>query len=727
MRKIFNSAPLTPVCAILVLLILLGSSCSSSKRLSKLSYKYAMMGVENKIELFVYNKIINVDNDTKENNISAIEVEKESEEEEIKGIEIDTTGNLFYSYEDGIKLKEVFITEPKSKISNPTTIGNITVPFTVSVPDGLISEKMTMKLHPRVYIRQNKKETLNFPIEDITILGEDNNKGTDTVLSDSIEVIASQYPGLDRVYIGFSGDIYEDTAHICNFIMPERLEYPVISTSNLADTTEMVYDYMMKLRKANHGAKYSIEFAKNSAILSPNFGNNAQIIADIKEKLDALMKDAEFDLDSIAISATSSPEGAIAVNTKFSEKRTIAISDYFKTYIDSRAKYFKQRADSLRKCLNEEISSLNEAFGEGFISKEDLDYLLDSLKKVLAKTELPTINFKITPIAENWDDLYSLVAEDSVMTEQEKELFYETYEKFNNPDERETTMKKHSYYNYMSKELYPKLRVVKFDFHMHRKGLEHDTVWIAVPSEIYKEGVKALKEYDFEKAEQILKNYPSYNAAVCFIVRHKPFQALQILESPSMQIDFEHYKALRDSLTLIHVKQIHDSVQVPINVMPQIEEAKKEMDRAAKIEFLKAKAYIMRGGEENLNKALDSYLFILRMDKLNGLYNVALTGEKDIRGGVFGSSTYFDYTTRIDEYVQFLPEITTSKGSFSKIIDKYLEEITLQINKEEVKYYRPEKLAEYNEIRQAYLGMGYTPDIVDQIIFLGIDPPVIEN
>lgn len=720
MRKIFNSAPLTPVCAILVLLILLGSSCSSSKRLSKLSYKYAMMGVENKIELFAYNKI-NVDNDTKENNIFAIEVEKESEEEEIKGIEIDTTGNLFYSYEDGIKLKEVFITEPKSKISNPTTIGNITVPFTVSVPDGLISEKMTMKLHPKVYIRQNKKETLNFPIEDITILGEDNNKGTDTVVSDSIEVIASQYPGLDRVYIGFSGDIYEDTAHICNFIMPERLEYPVISTSNLADTTEIVYDYIMKLRKANHGAKYSIEFAKNSAILSPNFGNNDQIIADIKEKLDALMEDAEFDLDSIVVSATSSPEGAISVNQRFSGQRSDAVSKYFKNYVDANKWKYQSGVDSLRRELLESIEAIQSA---DILTDKEKEELISYAKK---KLEIPAIEFKSNPIAENWDDLYSLVAEDSVMTEQEKELFYETYEKFNNPDERETTMKKHSYYNYMSKELYPKLRVVKFDFHMHRKGLEHDTVWIAVPSEIYKEGVKALKEYDFEKAEQILKNYPSYNAAVCFIVRHKPFQALQILESPSMQIDFEHYKALRDSLTLIHVKQIHDSVQVPINVMPQIEEAKKEMDRAAKIEFLKAKAYIMRGGEENLNKALDSYLFILRMDKLNGLYNVAQTGEKDIRGGVFGSSTYFDYTTRIDEYVQFLPEITTSKGSFSKIIDKYLEEITLQINKEEVKYYRPEKLAEYNEIRQAYLGMGYTPDIVDQIIFLGIDPPVIEN
>ena len=114
------------------------------------------------------------------------------------------------------------------------------------------------------------------------------------------------------------------------------------------------------------------------------------------------------------------------------------------------------------------------------------------------------------------------------------------------------------------------------------------------------------------------------------------------------------------------------------------------------------------------------------MDKLNGLYNIALTGEEDIRGAVFGSSKYFEYTAQTDEYVQYLPSITTSKGSFAEIRDKYLEEITFQLKKEEVKYYSPEKLAEYNEIRQAYLDMGYTPDIVDKIIFLEIVPPEIE-
>ena len=539
---------------------------------------------------------------------------------------------------------------------------------------------------------------------------------------------AFQYPNIDRVYIGITGDVYDDTTHIYKFSMDERLEYPVTSTANLADTTEIFYDYEMVLRKANHGANYSIEFAKNSAALNPNFGNNDKVINDIKTNLEALMKNAEFDLDSIIVSATASPEGAITVNQRFSGQRSDAVSSYFKNYVDTRRWKYKYREDSLRQAFNEEIAGFQSSYEAGFLSKEDLDYFVDSFKQVLsAAIKPPEIDFKVNPIAENWDDLYTLVSLDSVMTDKEKNLFYDTYEKINNLDIRENTMKKHSYYNYMSKELYPQIRVVKFDFHMHRKGMEHDTTWIPVPSEKYKEGVRALRGFDFVKAENILKNYPSYNAAICFIVRKKPIQAINLLEDPILKIDFEHYKAKRDSLTLLYVSL--DSTMAPKkdSVYTQMMEAKEKMDRAAKIEFLKAKAYVMRRkGEDDWNKALDSYLFILRMDKLNGLYNIALTGEEDIRGAVFGSSKYFEYTAQTDEYVQYLPSITTSKGSFAEIRDKYLEEITFQLKKEEVKYYSPEKLAEYNEIRQAYLDMGYTPDIVDKIIFLEIVPPEIE-
>ncbi len=538
---------------------------------------------------------------------------------------------------------------------------------------------------------------------------------------------AFQYPNIDRVYIGITGDVYDDTTHIYKFSMDERLEYPVTSTANLADTTEIFYDYKMVLRKANHGANYSIEFAKNSAALNPNFGNNEKIINDIKANLEALMKNAEFDLDSIIVSATASPEGAITVNQRYSGQRSDAVSNYFKNYVDSHKWRYKYREDSLRRDIALNIQGHEASFNEGLIDEKLRDELIAEERAKLTEVKIPEIDFKVHPIAENWDDLWQMVTNDSIMSDREKNLFYDTYEKNNNLDARENAMKKHSYYDYMSKEIYPKIRVVKFDFHMHRKGMEHDTTWIPVPSEKYQEGVRALRGFDFVKAENILRNYPSYNAAICFIVRNKPIQAINILEDPILDIDFEYYKAKRDSLTLLYVSQ--DSTLIPLKdtIHTQMMAAKDKMDRATKIEFLKAKAYVMRRkGEDDWNKALESYLFMLRMDKLNGLYNVALTGDEDIRGAVFGSSKYFEYTSQTDEYLQYLPSVTTRKGNFSEIIEKYVEEVTFQVKKEEVKYYSQEKLAEYNELRQAYLDMGYTPDIVDKIIFLGIDPPELE-
>ena len=537
---------------------------------------------------------------------------------------------------------------------------------------------------------------------------------------------AFNYPNIDRVYIGISGDVYDDTTHIYNFSMnkEERLEYPIISTANLADTTEIIYDKYPQLRKANHGANYSIEFAKNNAVLNPNFGNNEQVIADIKSSLDALMKNAEFDLDSIIVSATASPEGAITVNQRFSGQRSDAVSKYFKNYVDANKWKYRSGVDSLRKETLESIESIQAS--DLLTDKEKEEFIKDERKK-LESIKIPEIEFKVHPIAENWDDLWSLVTNDSIMTDKDKNQFYSTFEKIDNLDIRENTMKKHPYYDYMSKELYPQIRVVKFDFHMHRKGQEHDTVWLYKPSEKYLEGVKALRNFDFIKAESILKNYPSYNSAICFIVRHKPIQAIKQLEDPSMYIDFEFFKAKRDSLTRLYLSS--DSTLIPEkdSIYARMMACKAKMDRAAKIEFLKAKAYVMRGnGEADWNKALQSYLFLIRMDNLNGLYNEALTGNEDIRGAVFGSSKYFTYTAQTDELLQTLPFATVGGVNFSEKIESYTNEITLKIKKEAIKFYNPERLAQYNEERQAYLDMGYTPDIVDKIIFLGIDPPEIE-
>ena len=86
------------------------------------------------------------------------------------------------------------------------------------------------------------------------------------------------------------------------------------------------------LKQQQHFDSKKIEFEKNSALLKESLGNNGEMIQKIKSDLEALMKNAEFDLDSIIVSATASPEGAITVNQRFSGQRSDAVSNYFRNF-----------------------------------------------------------------------------------------------------------------------------------------------------------------------------------------------------------------------------------------------------------------------------------------------------------------------------------------------------------------------------------------------------------
>ena len=253
---------------------------------------------------------------------------------------------------------------------------------------------------------------------------------------------------------------------------------------------------------------------------------------------------------------------------------------------------------------------------------------------------------------------------------------------------------------------------------MHRKGMEHDTIWRLIPSEKYKEGVKALKEFEFEKAEQILKYYPSYNAAVCFIVRHKPYQALQILEDSKMQIDFEYYKAKRDSLTLLYISEDSTVATQKESIKEKILTVKEQMDKAAKIEFLKAKAYMMRGGEDNIAKALESYKFLLKMDKLNGLYSKAMDGNELMAGAIFGSNTYFQYSAHTDE---FLSNLFKMKNCADEI-KGYEEKLMVELWDLKKKLFTPKEKEEYNILREAYMYDDYgnirTEEELEKVLML---------
>lgn len=153
----------------------------------------------------------------------------------------------------------------------------------------------------------------------------------------------------------------------------------------------------------------------------------------------------------------------------------------------------------------------------------------DSFKD--ASGGLSDVVFTPRCIPENWDDLLTLVASDIVMNENQKEEFVRICESEKELDRRESLLKKCTFYNYMKETLYPRLRTVKFNFYLHRKGMVKDTVHTTVVDSVYMEGVRALRDMDYASALSRLLQYEDFNAAVACVGMDRNATAMKILLS----------------------------------------------------------------------------------------------------------------------------------------------------------------------------------------------------
>ena len=91
-------------------------------------------------------------------------------------------------------------------------------------------------------------------------------------------------------------------------------------------------------------------------------------------------------------------------------------------------------------------------------------------------------------------------------------------------------MQKFPYYKYLREKFYPRLRTVRFDFHLHRKGMVKDTIHTTVLDSTYMDGVQAIRDRDYETALTLLRPYEDYNTAIAYLCMDYNASALQILE-----------------------------------------------------------------------------------------------------------------------------------------------------------------------------------------------------
>ena len=306
-------------------------------------------------------------------------------------------------------------------------------------------------------------------------------------------------PKLRKVDVILSGEIYESDQQIYRIPRSEPLTFYISSLSTFVDNREKYLTKVIERRVEENTACY-IEFASGKHTVDETMGNNPQEIARIKDNLMTLMCSDEFVIDSITVTSSASPEGTKTFNERLSVRRSEGISEYF-------SEWMKHKQDSL---------------------DAERGFQVDELGNVIIE-QRRSIPMQGRSSGENWRMLDRLVERDTVMTFEEKELYFES-EKITDIDRREKSLQSMSCYRHMREKLYPRLRTVRFDFHLHRKGMVKDTVHTTVLDSVYMDGVQAIRDRDYERALTLLRPYNDYNTAIAYLSMDYNASAMQILE-----------------------------------------------------------------------------------------------------------------------------------------------------------------------------------------------------
>ncbi|MBQ6821506.1 MAG: hypothetical protein IJP39_03745 [Bacteroidales bacterium] len=307
-------------------------------------------------------------------------------------------------------------------------------------------------------------------------------------------------PKLRKVEIVLSGDIREQGKRIYTIPCSEPLTFYISSISGLADGSER---YLKKIieRKVEANTACYIEFPQGKAGIDPQLGNNPGEIDRIKGNFRELLVNETFDLDSICVEAYASPEGAAKSNEALSERRARAASDYF-------SHFAAQLSDSLSR-----EAGIVLALG---------DEVIETLKPA-------PISFNSRSGGENWQMLDVLIESDEHLKDAAKQEYKQLAALYKDPDIREKQLSRSPHYRYLREKIYPRLRVVKFNFFLHRKGMLKDTVHTTELDTVYMRGVQYLRDHDYEEALKRLQPYKDFNTAVAYVALDRNSSAMEIL------------------------------------------------------------------------------------------------------------------------------------------------------------------------------------------------------
>lgn len=283
-------------------------------------------------------------------------------------------------------------------------------------------------------------------------------------------------PNLRKVMVALDGDLYEMGEHLTALPFPDELTFYISSLSSLADMTTR-YRMTIMERVVYDNTKALIDFEVGKAVIDTLLGDNASEICRVRRCIENVLARDDLELDSLVIVASCSPEGSFESNRRLSQARSKAVLEHI----------------------------------GGYVPEEWRDSLIAS--------SLP----------ENWSQLALLVENDTVISPDMRKNISSMIASMKNPDRTEKELSRLSEYRYLREKLYPQLRSVRFDFYLHRKGMQKDTIHTTEIDSVYMAGLQALTDLDYKRAVGILSPYDDYNAALAFMSADYNHSALDVL------------------------------------------------------------------------------------------------------------------------------------------------------------------------------------------------------
>ena len=271
----------------------------------------------------------------------------------------------------------------------------------------------------------------------------------------------------------------------------DTLSYVVSSMLSFVDTVPRhrikVIDKFVTVKDRNY-----IQFFVGDTRVVDTLGDNRRQLDKITGLMRQIVEQQEFYVDTITLTAASSPEGAYAFNERLSQGRAAALKRY-----------------------------LVRRYGRS------IDTML-------------TVRW----VAEDWAELTTRIRTDREIVNRDAILELIAAEKISDRREQAIRQRFLKDYAYIRSVIYPQLRAVNFRYSLRRKGMVKDTIHTTELDTTYARGVELLQKRKYAKALYVLNDYNDRNTVVAHLSLDHNERAMELLATMPKDAVTEYLRAI---------------------------------------------------------------------------------------------------------------------------------------------------------------------------------------